>query len=76
MAKVGGKLSVLLMEMVCIISMVVRFTFSASAKKKSLDKVAAKVNNIKSKEGEESGVDSGNALNQIIHRLFVRKKHT
>ena len=45
-------------------------------KKKSLNKVAAKVNNIKDKEGGESGADSGNALNQIIHRAVCEKKET
>ena len=35
--EVGGKLSVWLMKMVCIISMVVGFTFSASAKKEKLE---------------------------------------
>ena len=44
-------------------------------KKESLNKVAAKVNNIKKQRGEESDVASGNALNQIIHRDVCEKKN-
>ena len=47
---------------------------SSRSKKESLNKVAAKVNNIKKQRGEESDVASGNALNQIIHRDVCEKK--
>ena len=52
MLEVGGKPSILVINMVVMTNMVVRFTLKAASKKKGLKKVVAKVIAVRRREGK------------------------